>query len=123
MVKVKHLRYVFVIFQVTTSDGRKYLINICGPADPTSGNACNKAMVCLNGVSYGEPNDYQVIKETGELKLTYALGGTCATGHTAQSHILFKCNRNAGIGSPKLLLVKLIVLRDVVMKGLYLLYI
>ena len=80
-------------------------MNMCGPADPTSTNACNRAMVCLNGISYGEPKDYSVTKETGELKLTYGLGGKCANGHTAQSHILFKCNRNIEIGAPKLLLV------------------
>ena len=38
---------------------------MCGPAEPTSTSSCSHAMVCSDGISYGEPKNYQVEKESG----------------------------------------------------------
>ena len=75
-------------------------MNMCGPADPNSHNSCNKAMVCRDGISYGEPKDYQVVRESKQLKMTYASGEKCESGHVAQSFIQFSCDRS-GLGSPQ----------------------
>ena len=85
---------------MTGSGGKKFLINMCGPAEPTSTSSCKHAMVCSDGISYGEPKNYQVEKESRQLKLNYAAGEKCASGGTAQSHIIFSCDRS-GLGSPE----------------------
>ena len=73
---------------------------MCGPAEPTSTSSCNHAMVCSDGISYGEPKNYQVEKESGGFKLNYAGGEKCADGTTAQSYIRFSCDRS-GLGQPE----------------------
>lgn len=79
-----------------------YNIRLC--ANLTSPDNCMGSMVCRNdGVSFGHPSQYTVIKEEGGFKMTYALGDKCQNGSTAQSRILFKCKQDAKEGDPTFL--------------------
>ena len=52
---------------------------MCGGIKSDDTSSCDSHMVCRkqDGLSFGEPNDYKVVKEGQYLKMTFASGGKC----------------------------------------------
>ncbi|XP_045197868.2 cation-independent mannose-6-phosphate receptor-like isoform X2 [Mercenaria mercenaria] len=91
--------------EVRVKNETKYLLNMCGPIKSDDTSSCDSHMVCRkeDGVSFGEPSNFKVVKEGQYIKVMYESGGKCKGDTKAQSSIHFVCDRSVGEGVPVVL--------------------